>query len=139
MKLFSSLKSRYSFIQGNFLVLFISWVLMFFSGPIPSTYSSLYFKGLGANDFIIGVIGFAGSIALALVQFPGGYLADGHPRRRRARTTVAVERLGGDRVHRPERADALFLAGHPAIGQNFRGLDHGIGHKLGYWILWRLP
>jgi MFS family permease len=54
---------------------------MFFSGPIPSTYSSLYFKGLGANDFIIGVIGFAGSIALALVQFPGGYLADKHGRR----------------------------------------------------------
>jgi MFS family permease len=77
----SRLKSRYAFIQGNFLILFISWILMFFSGPIPSTYSSLYFKGLGANNFIIGVIGFAGSIALALVQFPGGYLADKHGRR----------------------------------------------------------
>jgi MFS family permease len=54
---------------------------MNFSGPIPSTYSSLYFKGLGANDFLLGVIGFAGSIALALVQFPGGYLADKHGRR----------------------------------------------------------
>jgi MFS family permease len=54
---------------------------MFFSGPIPSTYSSLYFKGLGANDFIIGVIGFAGSIVLAFVQFPGGYLADKNGRR----------------------------------------------------------
>ena len=54
---------------------------MYFSGPIPSTYSSLYFKGLGANDFIIGVIGFAGSMALALVQLPGGYLADKHGRR----------------------------------------------------------
>lgn len=54
---------------------------MFFSSPIPSTYSSLYFKGLGANDFIIGVIGFTGSIALALVQLPGGYLTDKHGRR----------------------------------------------------------
>lgn len=54
---------------------------MFFSGPIPSTYSSLFFKGLGANDFLLGVIGFAGSIAIALVQFPGGYLADKHGRR----------------------------------------------------------
>jgi MFS family permease len=81
MNLLSSLKSRYAFIQGNFLILLISWVLMFFSGPIPSTYSSLYFKGLGADNFIIGVIGFAGSIALALVQFPGGLLADQHGRR----------------------------------------------------------
>jgi MFS family permease len=54
---------------------------MFFASPIPSTYSSLYFKGLGANDFIIGVIGFAGSMALAFVQFPGGLLADQHGRR----------------------------------------------------------
>lgn len=77
----SRLKSQYAFIQGNFLILFVSWILMYFSGPIPSTYSSLYFKGLGANDLIIGVIGFAGSIALAFVQFPGGYLADKHGRR----------------------------------------------------------
>jgi len=54
---------------------------MNFAGPIPQTYSSLYFKGLGANDLLLGVIGFAGSIALALVQFPGGYLADKHGRR----------------------------------------------------------
>ncbi len=54
---------------------------MNFTGPIPQTYSSLFFKGLGANDFLLGVIGFAGSIALALVQFPGGYLADKHGRR----------------------------------------------------------
>ena len=81
MNLLSSLRSRYAFIQGNFLILLISWVLMFFSGPIPSTYSSLYFKGLGANDFMIGVIGFAGSMALAFVQFPGGLLADQHGRR----------------------------------------------------------
>jgi MFS family permease len=81
MKLLSNLKGRYAFIRGNFLILLISWVLMFFSGPIPSTYSSLYFKGLGANDLTIGVIGFAGSMALALVQFPGGLLADQHGRR----------------------------------------------------------
>ena len=54
---------------------------MNFSGPIPSTYSSLYFKDLGANDFLLGVIGFAGSIALARVQFPGGYFAEKHGRR----------------------------------------------------------
>ena len=37
--------------------------------------------GLGGSPFIIGLIGFAFSMALALVQFPGGYLADKHGRR----------------------------------------------------------
>jgi MFS family permease len=59
----------------------MSWILMNFTGPIPQTYSSLFFEGLGANYFLLGVIGFAGSIAIALVQFPGGYLADRHGRR----------------------------------------------------------
>jgi len=55
---------------------------MFFASPIPNTYAGKYFKDvLGADDFTLGVIGFAGSIALALVQFPGGYLADKHGRR----------------------------------------------------------
>jgi len=51
------------------------------TSPIPQTYASLYYKGLGADNFLLGVIAFAGSIALALVQFPGGYLADKHGRR----------------------------------------------------------
>lgn len=55
---------------------------MYFASPIPNTYAGKYFeKVLGANDFILAVISFAGSIALALVQFPGGYLADKHGRR----------------------------------------------------------
>ncbi|MFP3984980.1 MAG: MFS transporter [Candidatus Bathyarchaeia archaeon] len=54
---------------------------MNFAAPIPQTYASLYFKGLGADDFILSVIGFSGTIAIALVQFPGGYLADRHGRR----------------------------------------------------------
>jgi MFS family permease len=54
---------------------------MNFAGPIPGTYSSLYYKNLGADDFLLGVIGFAATIALALVQFPGGYLADKDGRR----------------------------------------------------------
>ncbi|MGA3191191.1 MAG: MFS transporter [Candidatus Bathyarchaeia archaeon] len=81
MKQISRRANRYSFLRGNFLILMISWILMNFAGPIPQTYQSLYFKGLGATDFLLGVIGFAGSIALALVQFPGGYLADKHGRR----------------------------------------------------------
>ena len=82
MKLFSRFKGRYAFIRGNFLLLTLTWVFMFFAAPIPNTYAGKYFKDvLGANDFLLGVIGFAGSLALALVQFPGGYLADKHGRR----------------------------------------------------------
>lgn len=81
MGILASLRTQYAFVQGNFLLLTITWILMNFSAPIPQTYASLYFKGLGADDFILSVIGFAGTIAIALVQFPGGYLADKHGRR----------------------------------------------------------
>jgi MFS family permease len=82
MNPFSRFSSRYAFIQGNFLLLTITWVLMYFASPIPNTYASKYFKDvLGADDFLLSVIGFAGSIAIAFVQFPGGYLADKHGRR----------------------------------------------------------
>jgi MFS family permease len=68
--------------KGNFLILTITWVLMYFALPIPNTYASKYFKDvLGASDFILSVIAFSGSIAIALVQFPGGYMADKHGRR----------------------------------------------------------
>ncbi len=81
MKIVSKFRDRYSFVRGNFLILIITWVLMNFSGPIPSTYSSVFFKSLGSNDFLLGVISFGGYIALAVVQFPGGYLADSRGRR----------------------------------------------------------
>jgi MFS family permease len=54
---------------------------MDFAGPIPSTYSTLFYKGLGSSDFLLSVITFAGLFVLAFVQFPGGYLADKHGRR----------------------------------------------------------
>ncbi len=54
---------------------------MFAAQPIPDTYASLFYIHLGADTFLISVMGFASSIAIALVQFPGGYLADKHGRR----------------------------------------------------------
>ncbi len=81
MGFLSRLRTHYAFVQGNFLLLTITWIFMNFAAPIPQTYASLYFKGLGADDFILSVIGFSGTIAIALVQFPGGYLADRHGRR----------------------------------------------------------
>ncbi|MBS7632605.1 MFS transporter [Candidatus Bathyarchaeota archaeon] len=78
----SSFRKRYAFLKGNFLLITITWVLMFFAVPIPNTYASKYFKDvLGADDFTLSVINFVGMLALALVQFPGGYFADKHGRR----------------------------------------------------------
>jgi MFS transporter, DHA1 family, tetracycline resistance protein len=68
-------------LRGNFLLITLSWIVMFAAQPIPDTYASLYYMNLGADTFMLSLIGFAGSIAVALVQFPGGYLADKHGRR----------------------------------------------------------
>ena len=70
-----------SALRGNFLLLVISWILMYFAQPIPDTYSSLYYLDLGASPFFLSVMFFAGSLAIAFVQIPGGYLADANGRR----------------------------------------------------------
>jgi len=81
MKLSSVFRGESSVLKGNFLILTLSWSIMYFAGPIPQTYASLYYLSLGADEFLLSVISFAASIAIALVQFPGGYLADKHGRR----------------------------------------------------------
>jgi len=81
MKLSSLFRGESAVLRGNFLILTLSWAIMYFAGPIPQTYASLYYLSLGADEFLLAVIAFAGSIALAFVQFPGGYLADKHGRR----------------------------------------------------------
>ena len=81
MKLSSVFRGEASVLKGNFLILTLSWAIMYFAGPIPQTYASLYYLSLGADEFLLSVIGFTGSVAIALVQFPGGYLADKHGRR----------------------------------------------------------
>jgi len=81
-RLVDGLKGEFSFLRGNILVLVVSWVLMGFAGHIPEAYYSLFVLELGGTPFIIGLIGFASFMALALVQFPGGYLADKYGRRK---------------------------------------------------------
>jgi len=54
---------------------------MDFGMEIPEPYYSYYVIGLGGDAVIIGIIGFASWIALASVQFPGGYMADRYGRR----------------------------------------------------------
>ncbi|MCW4010129.1 MAG: MFS transporter [Candidatus Bathyarchaeota archaeon] len=81
MGLTEKLKDKNSVFTGNFLILIVTWVLMFSTQPIPDTYNSLYFLSLGATPFLLSVMFFIGSLVIAFVQFPGGYLADKHGRR----------------------------------------------------------
>ena len=76
-----NLKSEFSFIKGNYAVMVASWILVDFAVELPATYFSLYVLGLGATETILGVIGFSQFLALASLQFPGGYLADKYGRK----------------------------------------------------------
>lgn len=81
MQIIAKLKKEFSFIQGNYLILVISWILMDFAMELPGTYYPRYVEELAGSPTIVGVIGFASFLALASVQFPGGYLADKYGRR----------------------------------------------------------
>jgi len=60
----------------------MSWILMDFAMELQGTYYGPFvLYDLGATETILGLIGFVSLIALALVQFPGGYLADKYGRR----------------------------------------------------------
>jgi MFS family permease len=58
-----------------------SWILVDFAVELPATYFGLYVLGLGATETILGVIGLSQFLALASLQFPGGYLADKYGRK----------------------------------------------------------
>jgi MFS family permease len=81
MGLGDKIKGEFSFIYGNYLILVISWILMDIVNEMPGTYYPLYVMELGGSASIIGLIGFVSLIALASVQFPGGYLADKYGRK----------------------------------------------------------
>jgi len=70
------LKTEFSFIKGNYAILVASWILIDFAMELPATYYSLYVLKLGATETILGMIGLFSFLALASMQFPGGYLAD---------------------------------------------------------------
>ena len=81
MTFLETLRREFSFIKGNYAVLITSWIIVDFASELPATYYGLYVLGLGATETIIGVIGLSQFLALASLQFPGGYLADKYGRK----------------------------------------------------------
>jgi DHA1 family tetracycline resistance protein-like MFS transporter len=81
MRFSERLTGENAVLTGNFLMLLITWVLMNSTQPIPDTFSSKYFVSLGATPFVLSMMFFVSSLAIAFVQFPGGYLADQHGRK----------------------------------------------------------
>ncbi len=81
MGLSEQLRGKNSVLSGNFLILIITWVLMYSTLPIADTYSPKYYLSLGATPFLLSVMFFVGALAIAVVQIPGGYLADKHGRK----------------------------------------------------------
>ena len=76
MTFIDRLKTEFSFIKGNYAILVASWILIDFAMELPATYYALYVLELGATETIVGMIGLFSFLALASMQFPGGYLAD---------------------------------------------------------------
>ena len=81
MNFLGTLKREFSFIRGNYAILVASWIIVDFASELPATYFGLYVLGLGATETILGVIGLSQFLALASLQFPGGYLADKYGRK----------------------------------------------------------
>jgi MFS family permease len=81
LKTLERLWEEFSFVKGNYLVLVASLILMDFAGEIPGTYYPDYVIQLGGSPTVIGLISLVSMLALASIQFPGGYLADKYGRR----------------------------------------------------------
>jgi MFS family permease len=79
--LFQRIRSEFSFIEGNFLIMVLSWLILDLFNELPGTYYPLYVEALGATATGIGLIGSVEMVAAALVQIPGGYLTDKYGRK----------------------------------------------------------
>jgi MFS family permease len=82
MDIAGRIKSEFSFLTGNYLILVITWFIMDIFNEIPSSFFELYVIDLGGTVFSIGLINFCAKITFAAVSLPGGYLADKYGRKR---------------------------------------------------------
>jgi MFS family permease len=81
IKLDALLKREFSFISGNYQVLIVSWVIMDLAMEMPVPNFQYYVTALNGTGLALGLIGLANWVAMAIVAFPGGYLADKYGRR----------------------------------------------------------
>jgi MFS family permease len=73
---FQKLKENLSYFRGNLLILTLSWVLWSPATVMVYTYEPVYILGLGADEFIMGMIYGISTLILCVVRIPGGFIAD---------------------------------------------------------------
>lgn len=83
MGILDFLRREFSFVKGNYRILITSWVIMDLAMEMPVPNFQYYVQELGGKEFpmALGVIGLANFLSMAVVAFPGGYLADKYGRR----------------------------------------------------------
>jgi len=81
MGLMDVLRREFSFITGNYRVLVVSWILIDLAMEMPTPNFQYYVQALEGTGVVLGIIGLASFLAMAVVAFPGGYLADRYGRR----------------------------------------------------------
>ena len=79
--LLTKIRSEFSFMRGNLLTLIVSWLFVFFTFSMTSSFESPFFTDLGAPPEVIGLMGSVGALVLGLVRIPGAVIADRHGRR----------------------------------------------------------
>ncbi len=72
---------EFSFITGNYRTLVFSWMIMDIAFEMPAANFQYYVEALGGPPVALGLIGLGNFLAMAIVAFPGGYLADKYGRR----------------------------------------------------------
>lgn len=75
------IRREFSFVSGNYKVLVISWIIMDLAMEMPAPNFQYYVQNLGGTGLALGIIGLANWVGMAVVAFPGGYLADKYGRR----------------------------------------------------------
>jgi MFS family permease len=82
MGLVNVLRREFSFITGNYRILVFSWIIMDLAMEMPAPNFQYYVNDvLHGPPMALGIIGLANFLAMAVVAFPGGYLADKYGRR----------------------------------------------------------
>jgi MFS family permease len=81
MGLMDVLRREFSFFTGNYRVLVVSWILIDLAMEMPTPNFQYYVEALEGTGVAVGIIGLASFLAMAVVAFPGGYLADRYGRR----------------------------------------------------------